>query len=578
MLFSLLMGAISAYRVMQVAAPPLPDQMVLYLEFEDGLEEVPKASGFADPFSAGQPTLRDVIAAIDGATSDPRVQGIFARFDQGNFALAHVQEVREAIKRFRASGKFAYIYSPSYGDGGGFGGYYLASAFEEIWMQPMGVVSIAGLNAEMPFLRTAMDKIGVTPQFFHRKEYKTAYESLTNTEMSPENRAMTQRLVDDMRAEFTRDIPADRGFSHAAFEGLVNKGLFTAKEAESAKLITKVDYADVLVDNIVEKVTGNRESEEEVFVALKTYIADLHKKPLINDPAAAERPKIALVYAVGAIMSTGEGNSGIAAADEIAPAILEAGDNEDIKAIVLRIDSPGGSPVASESILRAIERAQGKGKKVIVSMGPTAASGGYWIAAYADRIFAMPTTLTGSIGVVGGKFALKDLWEKMGVNWDSVKWGENAAMWSFNTPFTESEALRFNVMLDQIYDGFVERVAKGRKMKPEDVEKIAGGRVWTGTRAVQVGLVDEIGSLAQAMDYTARLLGAADRAGMDVVIMPEPKSALDQILEFLGEQGSVYEGMKWHKAMIEMFGPVLQQAAMMKDSGAALTYEPLRVE
>ncbi|MCB1563029.1 MAG: signal peptide peptidase SppA [Alphaproteobacteria bacterium] len=591
MLLSIMTGVMIANMAAKSGGvPKLPDEMVLFLDLDQGLTERPQAKGFADQFGPSEPSVRDIVNMIDTATRDERVHGILARVEGGQFGMSHVYEVRAALKRFREAGKFTYIYSTSYGDaGGGLSLYYLASAFEQIWVQPMGIVAITGMSAEMPFFRKVLDKIGVQPQFFKRKDYKTAYENLTNEEMSAENREMMTRLVGDIREEILKEIPADRGMGPAQFERLVHKGLFPAPEALKAGLVTRVDYGDVLLGTIREKMGYDRDSNEiGFFVNIPHYMAGLkHEKTEPGEAGhKARKPSVALVYAAGMIMPSGGRNaaapvfmnSEVAAADEIGPAITEAAEDKNIKAIVLRIDSPGGSPVASETILHAVERAQNKGKKVIVSMGPVAASGGYWIAAYADRIFVTPTTLTGSIGVLGGKFATQDLSEKLGVSWDGVSWGENAGMWSVNTPFSESEAARINVMLDQVYDGFLERVSKGRKMSIESVDKIAGGRVWTGKRAVEIGLADEIGGLENALDYVAQSLGQADRHALNVVIMPEPKTAIEKFLELLEQQGEIGQAVQWQMSIVERLAPALEMMAVTGNRELYATYEPLRLE
>ena len=457
-------------------------------------------------------------------------------------------------------------------------------------MQPLGIVSIPGVAAEMPFFRGTLDKIGVEPQFFQRKEYKTAYENLTAKKMSPQNRETLEHIVGDLRAVLTRDIAADLQISPVKFEALVNKGLFTGPEALQEKLVTELNYVDVLVSRISEELTGDPESEEEFFVDPKAYLAALGREQsesnLVRGHFTDARPRVALVHVAGAIMDTrigvsatpmGLGEESIAAADEIAPAILDVAEDESIEAIVVRVDSPGGSPVASETILRAIDRAREKGKPVIVSMGSTAASGGYWVAAHADRIFATPTTITGSIGVVGGKFSARDVWPKIGVNWERVEWGRNAGLWSMNTPFSATEAERINAMLDQVYDAFLERVSEGRKMSVEQVDKIAGGRVWSGEAAKRVGLVDEIGGLQNALDYTATLLKAEDRFGLDIVILPKPLTTFEELLAFLSEQGAVYEGLKFNAALGRVSKPFMDQMDVISQPNFT-TYEPLRVQ
>ncbi|MDB2683025.1 signal peptide peptidase SppA [Alphaproteobacteria bacterium] len=586
----LLSSAISIYMLSQFEgpkAPKIPDTGVLYLEFKDGVSEVQKTPSFAAPFVPKQPTLRDYVMAIDKAADDPRIVGIVARMYNGDFGLAHVQEIRAALTRFKEAKKFTRIYSTSYGEGGGgLGRFYLASAFDERWMQPMGIVAISGIRAEVPFLHDVLDKVGIQPQFMQKKEYKSAYESVTRSEMSDENRETLSDIVNGMRAAILADVPRDLGMSEAAFERLVDKGLFTADKALAAGLVTTINHVDVLSSKIKMDLTGDADSEENIFVGVSQYVKSFkpkHENALMaKKDEASKDPQVALIYAVGAIMSTnGEDRAkdGVAAAEIIAPAIMEAAKDDSIQAIVLRVDSPGGSPSASESILRAVEVAKENGKPVIVSMGATAASGGYWISAYADKIYALPTTITGSIGVVGGKVALQELWNKIGVNWDrSVSWGENSGIWSFNTPFSESEAAQMDAMLDHIYDSFVTRVAKGRGMDYAAAEKLAHGRVWTGQQALDVGLVDEIGGLEEALNYAAMQVNEGDPDAVKIVVMPKPKSFQDQLIEMLSRSGAVYEGMRMQGQIAEMFQPMVREMQVMGSGEAALVYEPLRVE
>ncbi len=563
------------------AVPTLPDEMVLFMTFEDQFLEIPEPATLSDPFAGDALTVRKIVNALDRASEDDRVKGLVARMYNGNFQLSQTTEVRNAIKRFRDSGKFAYIYSSSYGEGGGgFGRYYLASAFEQIWMQPLGVVSITGVQAEIPFFRETLDKIGVKPQFFKRKDYKTAFESITEKNISKENRETMQQIINGIRDQLTTEIPKDRGISEQEFQKLVDKGLLTAPEAEASGLITHMDYADVLLDNVAEKVTGYRDPDYLEFIDVEQYASVLKEK---NASLFSSKPKVALVYAVGAIMPTSDSGGlpadGVAAADEIAPAILEAADDYEIEAIVLRIDSPGGSPSASESILRAIEKAQDEGMPVIVSMGSTAASGGYWIAAYADKIYAMPTTLTGSIGVVGGKFIFSELLDKVGVNFAEIGWGQNAGLWSSNSSFSRSEAERFNAMLDNVYSNFLKRVAKGRGMTEEEVDKIAGGRVWTGKNAVDVGLVDELGGLEAALDHAAIIIGEADRSDVDIVVYPKPKSVFEELFALFDTQIRMgQQNMRIQDKFLNMAEPVVHQMSIMQNPELYSTYEPMRLQ
>lgn len=596
-IISMLISLYTVTKLTNTAKVVMPDEMVLLLDFKDGIRETHADASLTDPFAGDDLTLRHYIAAIEEAKNDDRVKGILARLRGGAFSPAHVQEIRKSMQSFKESGKFAYIYSTSYGDSvGGLGRYYLASVFDELWMQPLGVVSIPGMNFEMPFMRETLDKIGVTPNFFQRKEFKTAYENLTNQSMSAPNREMLNVLVDDFKKVIVSDISKDREIPENQFSLLVDKGLFTADEALTNGLIDHMDYADVLVKRIRKDVTGNEDDEDLIFQPLKKYakfLLEEEKKKHQNDEKSNAKAKgkvksnIALVYAVGAIMP-GEPsatspsvllNDGIAASNVIAPAILAANDDESIDTILLRVDSPGGSPAASEAILRALQVAKDDGKTIIVSMGSTAASGGYWIAANADQIFASDTTITGSIGVVGGKFVFGDLFDKIGVNWQSVKWGENSEMWSMSETFDESAAERINNMLDNVYRNFLERVAKGRNMSVEDVDKIARGRVWSGKSAAEVGLVDQLGGLLDAVNYIAQLRGGKDFHDVNIQIFPKPKTTLEQFIALLsGEEVKIGSQPNVQSVLLETLQPLIKPAVIARDRQNFMVYDPVKIQ
>lgn len=558
----------------------LPKEMVLYLEFDGAIGEVHVAQGFADAFEEPPLTLREMVDVLNHAAGDDRVKGVLARMKDSQIGLTQAYELNQALQAFKDRGKFAHVYASSYGEAAqGLGNYALISAFDEIWMQPMGIVSITGLNAQMPFLRKTLDKIGVEPNFFQRKEYKNVYENLNKTKMSRESRETIGRLVGDIREDVLGTIPQRIGMDRAQFNALVNKGLFTAEEAKLAGLITHSDYADVLVENIKETVTGERDGDNDLFISFDKYASEILKEI----KAKRGDTKVALVYAVGTIVQNSDGQgfgggSSVAAAEDIAPAILDAADDDDVEAIIVRVDSPGGSPVASESILRAIERAKSKGKKIVVTMGSTAASGGYWISAYADQIFVMPSTVTGSIGVVGGKVALSELFKNIGVNWDGVRWGRNAGMWSLDSTFSKSEAERVNAMLDAVYDGFIARVAKGRGMDLKAVDDIAGGRVWSGQRAVRIGLADRIGGLNDALDYVAIELGEQTRDDLDVVVMPKPKTALEQFIDLVEGQAMLGRFVQDNQAVLDFLKPVSDAARVARNPNDFMVFENFQLQ
>lgn len=547
-----LLGLFSVIEVARGKHTPAPRQFILTLALDGTLPEKPPEALLSNPFGKKKLSLHQIVEMLSRAEKDERVKGLAVKLEGAGLSVAHIQELRAAIRRLRAAGKPAWVYATSYGDiGTGLGSYYLAASFDEIWMQPLGTVSIAGIGMEMPYVRGLLDKVGVEPQFFQRKEYKTAFESFTRETMSPESREMMTAMIESVGGQILTEASADREISPDRFKALIDRGLLLGHEALEAGLIDKLDYEDVFVDSMRGALgiasTGDMSGSE----AMPLFSIYDYKKSLPSRQGSEGRGDrtaavtVALIPVTGTIVEGNPRSSGMApafmneetaSAVEIVKAIEEAVKDPAISALVVRIDSPGGSPVASESMRRALLKAAEKGKKVIVSMGTVAASGGYWVATAAERIFASPATLTGSIGVVGGKVSVAGLSGKLGVNWESVRWGRNADLWSLNAPFSESGAERINAMLDEVYSAFIERVATGRGMTREQVERVARGRVWTGEQAKAVGLVDELGGLDMALDYTARQLGLPDRSGLEVRLLPKPRTPLEELIEALGEE------------------------------------------
>lgn len=572
-LISAIIATITTTKLMNKASPPLPNNMALVLKIENGISEVPSVPTFTDPFPFDQPTIRNIIDTIDRASFDTRVKTLVLNFSSGNISLAHIQELRPAIKRFRASGKKAIIYSSSYADGmgTGLGTYYLASSFDEIWMQPIGMVSIAGISMEIPFGRNVLDKLGVKPAFYQREDYKTAMESLERNEMSSESRETLNAIVNGMAETMLAEIAQDREMDKVSLKTFVDKGLLTDQEALNAGLLDHLNYSDALISQIREDVMGDKDDKRLEFINFGYYAGKTVTNPS-QIAQQSDRKTVALIYVTGTInddpKAQGAGNAG-----KIAQAIYNASNDDNITAIVLRVDSPGGSPSASETIRRAIVRAQEDGKKVIVSMGSLAASGGYWISAPADKIYALPSTITGSIGVIMGKFVVKDLWEKIGVNWQGVQWGENADLLSFNSDFDAAQAERMNILIDSTYNAFIERVAEGRNMSVDDVRKVAKGRAWIGSDAQKVGLVDELGGLEVAFHDLAAEYGLASKSDLNVIVMPKPQTPIEQFLEILANQVSIGFFFKQNASVIEGVNKAAHKAQIMMNAPAYSLYE-----
>ncbi len=526
----LVAGAVAVAVLVVRHEPTLPDAVVLDLDLTKPLAE--SDSGKIGSLFEHQTTLREVLDALDGGRRDPRVKGVLARFGDDSIGFAQTQELRTAIERFRASGRFAVAFAEEYGGAGaGNRSYLLASAFDEVWLQPMGTLGITGLSAELPFARGALDQLGVQPEFAQREEYKSFAETFTKSGMTPANREMMQALVTDLGNQLVDGIAKSRRLAPAVVRAAIDKAPLLSKEALDQKLVDRLGYADEARDEALKRAGAGAEAMEPA-----DYLS-VAGSP--NDKG----PTIALIHAVGTITGGESGKPALggtsAGSETIVDAIEEAADDPDVRAILFRIDSGGGAVSASEAIRRALVRARQSGKPVIASMGDTAASGGYWIALAADRIVASPATITGSIGVVAGKFAIGGLSEKLGIQWDRVQGARNAGMWSPLRPFDDSESERLNAIIDDTYANFLQRVAEARHMTPEQARGIAKGRVWTGAQARELGLVDDLGGQEQALTLARTAAGLSPDAPVTLAPYPPPKSMTDQLLDLVSGKGEL---------------------------------------
>ncbi len=513
----------------------LPGSMVLNLDLDDPLSDQPSADAFATLLGR-EASVRDVVDALDRARTDPRVKGLIVRIGGAEPGFAKAQELRAAVERFRSSGRFALAFSEGFGEGGsGNRSYYLATAFEEIWLQPLSQVGITGLAAHLPFLRDALDTLGVQPQLQQREEYKSFAETFTQRDLTPANREMMKALLADLSKQLIDGVATARHLDPAVVRELIDHAPLLDQEAQQARLIDRIGYRDEM-EAEAERRAGGAET-----IDLLDYLAS-------EGPPNDDGPVVALIHATGAI-TRGEGDPGrgltesSAGSDRIVEAFEEAIDDEDVEAILFRIDSGGGSVTASEAIRRAVVKARAHGKPVIVSMGDTAASGGYWIAMNADRIIASPGTITGSIGVVAGKMSADALSERLGVHWGVVEEGRNAGMWSPFQSFSPSEQDRLTAILDSTYATFLAKVADARKLSPEKVRDAAKGRVWTGAQALELGLVDELGDTETALARVRETLGLAVGAPVSLEPYPPPKSTLEEIIALASGQGLVQSTM-----------------------------------
>ncbi len=480
--------------------------------------------------------LRSMTRALRAAATDDRVAGVFLKgsvspSDFGS-GFAALKEVRGALLAVRAAKKpvVAYLTYATTRD------YYLASTASDLVIDPYGQIIMPGLASEPIFFAGAFEKYGVGIQVTRVGKYKSAVESYTRQNMSPEDREQLQKLLDDIWGQLVADIAHSREVTPGKVQALVDsEGLIRPEVAKAAKLVDRIAYRDEVIDGL--KNITHRTGPKEAFnqVSLEEYIrlAPNLSPPLKSMPGVAAgtgHGTVAVVYAEGEIVD-GDGEPGYIGSAKFARELRSLRQDSDVKAIVLRVNSPGGSASASEEIQREIRLIRAEKKPVIVSMGTYAASGGYWISAYGDRIFAEPTTVTGSIGVFGIQFDVQKLANNFGITFDSVKTGKFADALTISRPKTAEELAVFQRDVDWIYAQFIDKVSDARHLKREKVEDIAQGRVWSGREALRLGLVDEMGGLAAAIGYAAQAAGLGPNYRLTEY--PKKKELGEVIADFL---------------------------------------------
>ncbi len=534
----------------------VPDKIIVSIDFDKALVEGsggPRLEGFNLRSST---TLQEFVVAIRKAKDDKRVVALSANLSNPSVGLAQNQEIRDVIAEFRSAGKPAFLYSETIGEGeGALPTYYLASAFSDIWVQPSGTVGIAGIGTEGFFLKNFLARFGIKGAFVTKGAYKSAPEMFTNTAMSAPNREETEALLGAWFNQMVDGIATQRKLTAEAVKTLIDEGPQTAKEALDKKLIDHLGYRDQFEDALKKDLTGAQSQELKRYAGLS----------LPGAPAASKR--IAVINAVGEIDRTGGDDGPLSDrtgihADRMVRAIKKAADDSKVAAIILRVDSPGGSAVASDTIWREIVRAKEKGKPVVVSMGDTAASGGYYISMPADRIFASPATVTGSIGVFAGKMVIGDALTKLDINRERIAFGDSAGMFSATSDFSPKDVERLTRMINATYAEFTGKAAEGRGKSVEEIHKVAQGRVWSGTDALNVGLVDEMGGFLKALDYTKAKIGLAATDRVSLVEYTDSRESWWDILKYFDDSDvpddveSFFRTAAW---FTKTFQPLMQQ-------------------
>jgi len=531
-LFFILMGVISSLAsFMEKQQVSVADNTLLRIELNTSItDRAPKDpfTGFDFVSMETKKTLglNDILKNLDKAARDPKIKGIFLDLSSVPTGISTIEEIRDALVKFKGSGKFMIAYGENYSQGA----YYLATVADKIYINPEGELDFRGLSAELMFFKGTLEKLDADMQIIRHGKYKSAVEPFMLDKMSPENRVQMMALVNGIWNRILDAISASRNISKDELNRLAD-GLLVAnpEDAISYRMFDGKKYKDEILSEL-KSLLGIAESEDIKSVTL----ADYTNAP---DPST-ERPdrknKIAVIYALGQIIS-GDGGDNMIGSESLSKAIRKARTDDKVKAIVMRVNSPGGSALASDVILREVKLAV-QAKPFIVSMGDVAASGGYYISCAANKIFADPTTVTGSIGVLGMIPNLeRTMKEYLGVTFDYAMTNENANYMSINRPMTAYQKKVILGYIEDIYGTFVNHVAEGRKMTPAAVDSIGQGRVWIGSDAINIGLIDEFGGLTAAIDEAAKMAGVEKYVITELPVQKDPIEELFK--EILGQTG-----------------------------------------
>lgn len=525
----------------QLAAAADADQPVLAVFELGSITEQPAADDF--PFgSAGGESLKSLIARMKKARDDAAVKGIVLLMGDASVGSAQIEEIRQVMDELKQAGKPVHVHATSFSTGG----FILFSGASRISVVPTGDIWVTGLYGESPYLRGLFDMIGVAPDYFTCGDYKAAAEMFMRTGASPEAKQNQDWLLDGIYQNALGMIAKGRGVGVEVVQKWIDQGLYSAETARTAGLIDAVEHRQEFQAGLQEKY-GEKVRFDKRYGKSKRQEIDLSSPfgliqfyaDLLSGPKKRKSTKdaVAVVYVEGPIVA-GEGGSGgfpsgmagaTAYSDDIRATLDKVAADDSIKALVLRVDSPGGSAVASEIILDATRRVKAR-KPIVVSMGNVAGSGGYYVACGADTIFANESTITGSIGVVVGKFATQELWSKVGVRWEASQRGANAGILNTSRVFSDQEREQLKTWMNDVYGVFKGHVTaiRGSRLK-KDIEELAGGRVYTGRQALELGLVDKIGGLEDAIKFIAKEASLND-GNYEVRVVPETKSFLDTLL------------------------------------------------
>jgi len=541
------------------------DNYVLSLDLRKGLRDHSSGAGIL-----GSPpsSVVDTVRSLNRAKNDNTIKGLFIRANQYGMAPASAEEIRLAIKDFKSSGKFVITHAQGF-EGTSIMPYQAVSASDELWLQDTTGFAVAGLRSESEFYGGVFEKIEARPQFEQFYEYKNAANAYTQTGFTDAHQEATTSYLTSLFNNSIRQISEDRGLTTDKVTSLLKSAPHSAETALEAKMVDKLGHVEEAREYARKKAGGDKIK----FKSIKTY----------GPGNSYTGETIAFIGGQGAVV-TGPSNDGSnpfggggisMGGDTVAKAFDDAAKDKRVKAIVFRVSSPGGSPAASDQIHDAVARAQEAGKPVIISMGQYAASGGYYVSANADSIVALPQTITGSIGVLGGKIAFEDSFAKIGYNIEGITiGGDYAGAYSADTPFNQSQRAAYRGQLEDIYDDFTGRVAEGREIPLSRVKEIAKGRVWTGAQAKDIGLVDELGGIMKAIEVAKEIADIDMNAKIHLKQFPRAKSTSEQLEELFGGSVQMSENLASMSEIMQL--PEVQAAIKARQAsriGAELEAE-----
>jgi protease-4 len=531
--FGLICGLLLAFGIIVVLAlmavqvssqpPRVREATTVVLDLSDEIVETNPTDIFTRLLQHGvKPTMRGIEETVAKAAADPRVNAMVVRLREPDIGWAKADELRQALAGFRTSRKKLYCHMIA----GSLRDYFIATACEKIIMQPVGLLDVKGMRGEALFLKGTLDKLGIQAELVHTGEYKTYSNTYTQKAMTPQHREMTSWLIDSLYGHTLSVISKARGKPLEQVRAIIEAGPYPAPLAKGAGLIDDLLYEDQVYDRIKSQDARKRFNKMN---------ARYYQQVPASEAGLKEGPKIGVIYAVGAITQSNEGPDPLTgdnsmSAEKMTRVLRQARDDGSLRAVVLRIDSPGGDALASDSIWRAVGELHAR-KPVVISMSDVAGSGGYYIAATGDPIVADAGTLTASIGVIYGKINMHGLYDKLGMTKDGVARGPNSTLDSDYIPYTPQQWQIIGKLADDMYQVFISRVATARKMKPEDVAALAGGRVFTGEQAKRKGLVDEIGGMDRAVQLAKQKAGIPASQRVRLVPFPPPRSLFEILLE-----------------------------------------------